>query len=94
MKKGINKFIKIEDMSKPMTLKFANDSIFGKENKNEFCIGDKHYRYEGTVQTTRKCSEGIMTVDLVVAFNHQTCRYTIFDLSKKNIANKKVAVIL
>lgn len=76
------------------TLKSANESIFRKENKNEFIIGDKCYRYEDTVKTTKKCSEGIMCVDLVVAFNYQTCRYTLFDLSKKHIANKKVSVIL
>lgn len=76
------------------TLKSANESIFRKENKNEFTIGDKCYRYEDTVKTTKKCSEGIMCVDLVVAFNYQTCRYTLFDLSKKHIANKKVSVTL
>ena len=37
---------------KTLTLKSANDSIFRRDNKNEFHIGDKSYRYEDTVKTT------------------------------------------
>lgn len=77
---------------KTLTLKSANDSIFRRDNKNEFHIGDKSYRYEDTVKTTKKCSEGIMCVDLVIAFNYQTCKYTVFDLSKRHIANKKISI--
>lgn len=77
-----------------LTLKSANDIFFRKENKTEFCIGDKCYRYEDTVKTTKKCSEGIMCVDLVIAFNYQTCKYILFDLSKKRIADRKVSVTL
>ena len=77
-----------------ITLKSANDSIFKKDNKNEFSIGARWYRYEDTVKTTQKCSEGIMSVDLIVAFNYQTCRHTLFDLSKKHIASKKISVTI
>lgn len=79
-------------MMKALTLKSASDNIFRKDNKNNFYIGDKCYRYEDTLKTTKECSEGIMSVDLVVAFNYQTSRYTIFDLSKKSTANKEVVV--
>lgn len=77
-----------------LTLKSANESIFRKNSENEFYINDKCYRYVATVKTTKKCSVGIMSIDLIVAFNYQTCRYTLFDLSKKGVANKKVAVTL
>lgn len=79
-------------MMKAMTLKLANENAFKKENKNNFYIGDKCYRYEDTVKTTKTCSEGIMSVDLVVAFDYKNSRYTVFDLSKKCTANKKVVV--
>lgn len=79
---------------KALTLQSANDNMFRKENKNDFFIGDKCYRYEDTVKTTRKCSEGILSVNLIIAFNYQNCRYTVFDLSKNNTANKKILVIL
>lgn len=77
-----------------LTLKSANDSFFKRDNKTEFCIDDKCYRYEDTVKTTKKCSEGIMSVDLIVAFNYQTYQYIILDLSKKRVANKKITVTL
>lgn len=77
-----------------LTLKSANDNIFDADNKNEFSIGDKRYRYEDTVKTLKQCSEGIMSVELVVAFNYQTCKYTLFDLSKKCTASKNVSVTL